>query len=859
MTTWAGRRKVAAVALATAAMVVGAGTVGVPPSGALEPAVDTLPSADPIDNTPRVQDGQVNAIVRSGDRVFVGGSFTSVQNGTGSLIQARNRLFSYDHRTGQVDSWNPDIGGSVEALAISPDGRWLYAGGAFSTAGGSTALRVERWDTTTGQRDATFDARASAVVNDLQLRGGVLYLAGNFTTVNDVGRRGLAAVNATTGALLALDQQVGDPWTAGSTAGIRKIDVTANGDRLVAVGNFRSLGGANRPQIAVVRLNGQGGGQVDAQWRTGRYGVACNAVFDTYMRDVGISPDGSYIAVSTTGSWRGADTLCDTAARFELTATGNDIQPTWVNHTGGDTLIGLAVTRAAVYVGGHQRWSNNSTPPRGDSAGVGAVSREGIMALDPVSGVPLRWNPGRERGVGVFEITASADALFIGHDTRLVAGEFRPRLSAFPMTGARNVSPEPIGLPTTLYQGRTNGTLISAQLGPAGVSGIANAPTLGLPWAQLRGAFVQHGQLYAWNMNGAFTRRPFNGGSAGQPVNLIGSAGYVVGPPQQLTNVRAAAFADGRLYYLRNGDSRLWWRWFSLESGIAGSHQFVANGGNWSSVTGIEIAGGRLYAARNDGSLRSHGVFFGAVDSASTVVAGGGNWSGGTDLFFQSDVIAPTAPGQPSATSLQPGQATVTWAAAQDDRAATLTYTLLRDGNPVVDLTGGTSGTLSFTETGLAPGSVHTWSVRASDGINTGPLSPPSAPIAIAGAPPPPPPDVAGTTAQPPLGILDEVVVDGRTIRVRGWALDPDTAQPIGIAYGTVIFGQAGIVRVGLTGLPRPDVAATVHPNGADSGFDLAVDVPPGSHTVCVAALDHDGSGSTGGLTNLGCRDVVVK
>lgn len=103
------------------------------------------------------------------------------------------------------------------------------------------------------------------------------------------------------------------------------------------------------------------------------------------------------------------------------------------------------------------------------------------------------------------------------------------------------------------------------------------------------------------------------------------------------------------------------------------------------------------------------------------------------------------------------------------------------------------------------------------------------------------------------------MVVEGRTVRVRGWALDPDTSSPIGVAYGTVVFGQPGVVRVGLTGLPRPDVAAAVSPLGANSGFDLAVEVPPGTHTVCVAALDHDGVTSTGGQTALGCRQVVVK
>src|ERR1700689_5664266 len=97
------------------------------------------------------------------------------------------------------------------------------------------------------------------------------------------------------------------------------------------------------------------------------------------MRDVQFSPDGSYFVVVATGGGVGArnpdGTLssCDAATRFETTGTGTNVRPTWIDYTGNDTFLSVATTGTAVYVGGHERWVNNSTAS--DHAGEGAVPR----------------------------------------------------------------------------------------------------------------------------------------------------------------------------------------------------------------------------------------------------------------------------------------------------------------------------------------------------------------------------------------------------------------------------------------------------------------------------------------------------
>ena len=172
------------------------------------------------------------------------------------------------------------------------------------------------------------------------------------------------------------------------------------------------------------------------------------------MRDVEMSPDGSYFVVATTGGPH-SGTLCDTAARLETYAVGTTLAPTWTDNSGGDTLWGVDITQAAVFVGGHNRWMNN--PNGTDSAGQGAVPRPGLSALDPQTGVPLKWNPGRNpRGEAAYEIYQTDDGVWVVSDTDWIGDRRyqRPRIAFFPYSEGSNIASKSIGsLPGNVYVG----------------------------------------------------------------------------------------------------------------------------------------------------------------------------------------------------------------------------------------------------------------------------------------------------------------------------------------------------------------------------------------------------------------------
>ncbi len=443
-------------------LVVTAGALAIALSGVAAPAsavnapLASVVSMNPADFTPHVMNGSVQGITQIGNKIVAVGTFTTVRQTLNGADITRNRIFAFDATTGTIDpGFNPNLGGA--ANSVDTDGTYVYVGGSFSAVGGNAAIKRVVKLTAAGAVVSGFNAVPNSTVNEVVLRNGRLFVGGGFTNVRSgtttTTRNALAGLDATSGAVLSTVNVpftgIYDPALGGST-NIKRFDVTPDGSKLVAVGNFSTVGGQPRSQIAVLNTPTTAAAGV-ATWTTNRYDSAhndCAGVFDTFMRDVDFSPDGSYFAVTATGAYAGgvsSGTLCDTTTRWETNSTGND--PTWADYTGGDTTYGVAITGAAIYTGGHMRWQNN--PFQGDQAGPGAVPREGIAALDPVNGLPLSWNPGRNRGVGAQALYAASTGLWVGSDTDKIGKprETHSRIAFMPLAGGTTI---PVVNPATL-------------------------------------------------------------------------------------------------------------------------------------------------------------------------------------------------------------------------------------------------------------------------------------------------------------------------------------------------------------------------------------------------------------------------
>jgi hypothetical protein len=606
-------RRPALVAAVLLAVGLVAGTVT--PAAAVNPTHPVIVSEDPVNWTPQVMNGRLLSVTQVGSTMVAGGTFTTVR-APGGTDQSRPYLFAFNATTGALSTtFLPVLDGSVDVVAAHPDGQSVIVGGTFNTVNGTSAKKLAKIDVTTGQLDTKWKARANGRVRELVVSGNRLYIGGAFTAASGVARSNLAAFDVTTG---LLDPDVNVPFTVPrkGTAHVAKLDVTPDGSTLIAIGNFLQAGGLARAQIAL--LDVAANPAVVRDWQTDRYSATCSTSFDTYMRDVDISSDGRYFVIVTTGAGF-SGTLCDAAARWELGRTGPGQQPSWVDYTGGDTLYSVAITGTVVYIGGHQRWLNNSLAR--DRLGPGGVSREGIAALDPINGLPFSWNPAKERGVGAFSLLATNDGLWVGSDTEWIGGEYHPRLALFPLIGGTAVPPSTVptfpgelgrlGLDNRLTATTTDGTTL-------GSTAVVDST---VSWSSARGAFVVGGNLYHGWSDGTFQRRSVSGGT-------VGAATALPAAPWDTRNVTGMYFDAGRINYTVAGDSRLHWRWFTPESGIVGVDEFFVSGPiSWADTTGLTLVGGELYWSRNsDGALLRADVVDGVPVAASATVLSTADW-----------------------------------------------------------------------------------------------------------------------------------------------------------------------------------------------------------------------------------------
>lgn len=168
--------------------------------------------------------GQALAVAPSpdGSRVYIGGDFTTA--GGASYY----RIVAISTATGQpIASFKPVMESQVRALAVTNTA--VYAGGTFSSVNGVSRGYIAKINASNGSLDTSWTASADYVVDALAVSpdGSRVYAGGRFKKMNGTSQYGLAMLTGSTGSILPFPTNtiVRD---AGTTAAITSLVATSD-------------------------------------------------------------------------------------------------------------------------------------------------------------------------------------------------------------------------------------------------------------------------------------------------------------------------------------------------------------------------------------------------------------------------------------------------------------------------------------------------------------------------------------------------------------------------------------------------------------------------------------------------------
>ena len=387
--------------------------------------------------------GSVTAIAPTTSAVYLGGTFSGGGALNGTLT--RNRLAAVDPTSGAATAWDPNANGSVQALATS--GTSVFAGGAFTSLGGQPRRNAAALSAADGSL-TPWDPEPNNTVRALAVSGSTVYLGGQFGGAGSIGgsavRNGLAAVDAQSGAV-----------------GLWNPDVTGTVDALAVAGSTVYAGGAfSSVQSGSTTRNNAAA--FDAG--TGNP-TAWNPNLNQTVNALAIVGSLVYLG----GDFSGPNSVNGSAQRDHAaavdastgTATGWDPAP-------NDSVRAVLPSGPTVYLGGDFMTVN------------GATVRKGAAAVDATSGVATAWDPGLAgpfSSPNVSALTAASGSIYLGGVFATVQGAARANTAAVdPTSGAPNAwAPDAIGQVNALTPDGGGGVLAGGAF-----TGFDQAPQQGI-------------------------------------------------------------------------------------------------------------------------------------------------------------------------------------------------------------------------------------------------------------------------------------------------------------------------------------------------------------------------------------------
>ena len=381
--------------------------------------------------------GEVRAVARAGNTLYMGGSFSHVGPVSGPAV-------AIDAATAVAQAPYPRVAGYVTAVEPDGNGGW-YIGGHFTAVQGQRRMCVAQIDAD-GQV-TSWNPEVNGTVYDIAVGGGVVYVVGSFTSVSNWGagvvdRYGAAALDATTGVPTHWDPNLND----------MAFEVEVGGGKVYVAGIFKTVYffTSQQPRLCLAEFTEVIPGDISSGALTGRFAGSDPSLIEVSALELSggkLFIGSRYVSNS---NLRVYDQVAGSYLPYAL--FGGPIHDVAFDPGTGIFFVGgsfasfsgqfhgnLAVFHVAT--GNSANWNTGTDGPvrtltmsshgllvGGDFTRLGVIPRQSLGLVNPVSSTVLPWDPATGGLISAIEV--DGERVYVGGDFSIVNSVPRSNLAA---------------------------------------------------------------------------------------------------------------------------------------------------------------------------------------------------------------------------------------------------------------------------------------------------------------------------------------------------------------------------------------------------------------------------------------------
>lgn len=191
--------------------------------------------------------GRVDDVLRVGNKVFLAGNFTQMANHKGT-VRVRQHVAAVSPAGALLSKFKPNVNGRVYSLAASPNGKFLFIGGDFTSVNGQPRSKLAAFSVRTGKLVSRLpNLNINGDVRVVKVTPSGVYLGGSFSKVGSKSRGHLAKLVLTR----KLHYLVGN-WAPKASAIVRALVIDRRSGRAMIGGDFTTMNGQKYPYLASV-------------------------------------------------------------------------------------------------------------------------------------------------------------------------------------------------------------------------------------------------------------------------------------------------------------------------------------------------------------------------------------------------------------------------------------------------------------------------------------------------------------------------------------------------------------------------------------------------------------------------------